>query len=170
VSELKKVTAAIITMVIIFIMTTSGCIGNENASSEVVKTKYLSILETTDDRYTAIFYSEKIRQAVKDNVTSWKELGMNDSDIDRMIKEARIRGIEPNLAILNNTYNRNYARSSAEYIREEVRNGDTSWIKLGMKESDINLLLEVAYERSDEESRAAQKRRNDESIAISCFA
>jgi hypothetical protein len=161
VSELKTTAAAMISLIIMFILITSGCMDHRNVSPEVVKSEYLNILRTTSDNETATAYGEKIRQAVNDNVTSWKELAVNDSDIDAMVKAARIRGIDSNFETLRETFSYKDAISSAEYIREEVANGDTSWKTLGITETDLDILVKAASTRYCKESSAAQKRRND---------
>jgi len=100
----------------------------------------LQYLKTSIDHDMARRNVNEIQSAVKANATSWEELEINESDLDKFVLDAHRRETEADLELLFKSHRTNKLLASilVENIKEAVAANVTSWEELRISESDLD--------------------------------
>ncbi|MCK5475007.1 MAG: hypothetical protein KAI71_00310 [Candidatus Pacebacteria bacterium] len=104
-------------------------------------------LKKTNNILTADSRAEDIRKIVKIKAISWKELGVTDDDITKLVLEAHGRNAQEELEDLKRIDSGLAADSRAKDIRNAVKEGTINWKELGVTDDDITKLVLEAQER-----------------------
>lgn len=124
----------------------------------------LGILKNTSDYYIAISCTQNIKNAVKVNATSWEELEINESDLDKFLFNLQGPRAKDSLQYLKTSIDHDMARRSMNEIRSAVAANATSWEKLGINESDLDKFVLDAH-RKEAEAELELLYRSDKFLA-----
>lgn len=120
----------------------------EISDLEKAKARFEEMAKPCYSANTVEYLGKGIRDLVRLGKTTWKELGFTDKDIEKRIRQAKVRCAKEDFDLmLNPRYSAETVQKMADQIRHLVRTEQATWEELGCTEAEVGRRLAVAKER-----------------------